>query len=114
ERTYSITGDITYYDVGLGACGYDDSVQNDTGLFAAVSEEFWNSISTLTNAGPGLPSHPLCNKKVTLSAPDGTQVVVTVRDKCPSCAKEAIDVSRAAFKALFGNLDIGRTKVSWS
>lgn len=112
-HNYEATGDITYYDIGQGACGYDDSAENDTGMVAAISADFWNSISTLTNSGMNSPSHPLCDKKVKLTA-NGKTVTVTARDKCPGCTKTSIDVSKKAFTELFGSLGVGRGQVTWS
>ncbi|KXJ85282.1 RlpA-like double-psi beta-barrel-protein domain-containing protein-containing protein, partial [Microdochium bolleyi] len=109
---------ITYYDVGLGACGHDDSMENDEGatnesaMIAAISADFWNSISPLTNAGIDKPLHPLCNRRVKLAA-NGRVITVIIRDKCPGCSVASIDVSKAAFKALFDKLEIGRAKVTW-
>ncbi|KAH7026392.1 RlpA-like double-psi beta-barrel-protein domain-containing protein-containing protein [Microdochium trichocladiopsis] len=113
SNSHTATGDITYYDVGPGACGYDDSADNDTGMIAAISADFWNSISTLTNAGVNMPSNPLCDKPVKLTA-NGNSVTVIVRDKCPGCKMTSIDVSKAAFKKLFGDLGVGRSEVTWS
>lgn len=106
------TGEATYYDIGQGACGYDDSAENETGFIAALSADFWNSISTLTNSGVNSPSNPLCDKKVKLTA-NGKTVEVTARDKCPGCKGNDIDVSQAAFIALFGSTGVGRGIVTW-
>lgn len=96
------SGDITYYAVGLGSCGGDDSGKDQTENIVALSSTLYASL------GDGL-----CNKKISISA-NGKTITGTVRDKCPSCAKGSIDVSEKAFVELWGSTGVGRGKVSWS
>ncbi|KAI1773566.1 hypothetical protein F4818DRAFT_423041 [Hypoxylon cercidicola] len=107
------SGEITYYNVALGACGYDDSGKDETENIVAIPKDFWDNISSATSYGIDQPAHPLCNKKITIKAPDGTAVTAVIRDRCAGCAGHAIDVTPKAFKDLFGSLDGGRLDCSW-
>ncbi|KJZ76272.1 hypothetical protein HIM_04354 [Hirsutella minnesotensis 3608] len=98
------SGKITYYTVGLGACGFDDSGKDQTENIVAISKD---------KMGYQSNGNPLCGKKVTIHA-NGKTAKATVRDKCMGCAAENIDVSEKVFKELFGSLDRGRVDVQWS
>jgi len=95
-------GSMTYYEVGLGACGQDDSGKGDTHNIVAMSAELMGN------------SNSMCGRKVYIQGKDGQTVEATVRDKCPSCSPGEIDVSNKVFKEVVGNLGVGRSKVSWS
>ncbi|ORX51273.1 hypothetical protein DM01DRAFT_1337324 [Hesseltinella vesiculosa] len=96
EKGKSRKGDGTYYDVGLGSCGIQNS---DTEMVVALSK-------ALMSEGA------YCGKKVKLSTKKGT-VVATVVDTCPGCDENSVDLSTAAFKKL-GQLSTGRLKLDWS
>ncbi|KAI1336337.1 hypothetical protein F5Y15DRAFT_212546 [Xylariaceae sp. FL0016] len=106
------TGDITYYTVGPGACGYDDSGKDDSENIVAIPHAFWDSISTLTSYGVDQPANPLCDKKIKITA-DGKSATATIRDRCGGCEGMAIDVTSHAFIELFGSTDAGRLDASW-
>ncbi|KAK0623830.1 RlpA-like double-psi beta-barrel-protein domain-containing protein-containing protein, partial [Immersiella caudata] len=93
---------MTYYEVGLGACGHDDSGKGDSENIVAMSSE-------LMGKGDNL-----CGRKIRIQGKDGQTVMATVRDKCPSCSPDELDVSNKVFKEVVGNLGVGRSKVSWS
>ncbi|KAK3374819.1 RlpA-like double-psi beta-barrel-protein domain-containing protein-containing protein [Podospora didyma] len=97
-------GDITYYDVGLGACGHDDSGKGSITNIVAVSAALMGSGS----------DSDLCNRKVHIKGDNGNEVVATVRDKCPSCPEGGLDVSEKVFKEVVGSLGVGRAKVTWT
>lgn len=99
----SHSGDLTYYDVGLGACGFDDTGKDNSDNIVALSHLLMGTQSN---------GNPMCGQTITVSA-NGKEVVCTVRDKCMGCEPEAIDVSKAAFLELFGSLTAGRTEVKW-
>ncbi|TLD26818.1 hypothetical protein PspLS_04562 [Pyricularia sp. CBS 133598] len=100
----SFTGQVTHYTVGLGACGFDDAGKDNSDYIVAIS-------SALMHGSNG---DPMCNKKVNLSY-GGNSITATIRDKCPSCSKEQIDLSEKAFKDLVGDLGIGRQGgVKWT
>jgi len=98
-------GEITYYDLGLGACGEDHSGADETENIAALSHLLMGTQSN---------GNPMCGQTVTLHA-NGKSVKATVADKCMGCAVDDIDVSKKAFKELFGgSLTEGRTAITWS
>ncbi|KAI2630104.1 RlpA-like double-psi beta-barrel-protein domain-containing protein-containing protein [Xylaria nigripes] len=92
--TGSFTGDMTYYEPGLGACGQTNSASD-----AVVA------LSTAQYDGS-------CGKTITIIK-DGKTATAKVVDKCPGCASGSIDVSPAVFQSL-EPLSVGRTTVSWS
>ncbi|KAJ8132701.1 hypothetical protein O1611_g920 [Lasiodiplodia mahajangana] len=94
ERSGDFTGDITYYQPGLGACGETNS---DSEAVVALSPSQYNGN---------------CGKSITITK-DGKTAKAKVVDKCPSCASGAIDVSSTVFQSL-ADLSVGRTTVSWS
>ncbi|KAK1530645.1 allergen Asp F7 [Colletotrichum costaricense] len=97
------TGDLTYYAVGLGACGEDDSGKDNTENIVAVSHLVMGAQSN---------GNPYCGKKVQITC-NGKTTTATVRDKCMGCEADAIDVSEKAFLELFGSLGVGRGTVEW-
>jgi len=97
-------GDMTYYQVGQGACGQDDSGKDDTANIVAISP---------SHMGDDVSSPEMCGRKISIQGPKGT-ITATVRDKCPSCGSGQIDVSQKVFKEVVGNLGVGRAPISWS
>ncbi|XP_055344311.1 uncharacterized protein LOC129592321 [Paramacrobiotus metropolitanus] len=101
--TSAYWGDATWYNTGLGACGWWN---NNGELVAAVShvEYGWQ-------ANPN--TAPVCGKCANVRADsNGNQVKVKIVDKCMGCNSGSIDLSPAAFGRL-ASLDAGRIKVSW-
>ncbi|KAL2261508.1 hypothetical protein VTK26DRAFT_4018 [Humicola hyalothermophila] len=97
------TGEITYYAVGLGACGFDDSGKDHSDNIVALSSQLMGAQSN---------GNPMCDKTITVRA-NGKTVKATVRDKCPSCAPGDLDATEKMFIELFGSLDAGRQPVEW-
>lgn len=96
-RAISIhSGSITWYNTGLGACGH---VNNDNELVAAVSHSLYDR------------EHP-CGRKIRVSH-KGRSAVVAVVDRCEGCAENDLDLSPAAFRAVVGDLGVGRTTATW-
>ncbi|KAI1745103.1 RlpA-like double-psi beta-barrel-protein domain-containing protein-containing protein [Xylaria scruposa] len=93
-RSESYTGDITYYQPGLGACGETNS---DSDAVVAMSPAQYTGN---------------CGKSITITK-DGKTAKAKVVDKCPSCASGSIDVSSTVFQSL-ADLSVGRTTVTWS
>ncbi|KAK8053689.1 expansin family protein [Apiospora saccharicola] len=105
------TGDITYYQPGMGSCGYDDSAPK--GNVVAVSKDWFMKVGNgKTSYGVDQPANILCDKTITISA-KGKTTQATIRDSCPGCAPGSIDVTEGAFTDLFGSLDVGRAEVTW-
>ncbi|TGJ82238.1 hypothetical protein E0Z10_g6514 [Xylaria hypoxylon] len=94
SRSQTFTGDITYYQPGLGACGETNS--DSENVVAMSPTEYQGN----------------CGKTITITK-DGKTATAKVVDKCPSCASGAIDVSSVVFQSL-ADMSVGRTTVSWS
>ncbi|KAJ8068125.1 hypothetical protein OCU04_003696 [Sclerotinia nivalis] len=94
------SGDLTFYDVGLGACGWTNS---DSELVVAMSAGL---MGTQSNGNPN------CGKKIKINY-KGKSVTVKVVDKCMGCARYDLDLSPAAFKVLAPE-SAGRVKGTWS
>lgn len=95
------TGDITYYQAGLGACGL--TTDGDTDMVIALPHELMGTQSN---------GNPYCGKTVTISA-NGHKITAIVVDKCMGCVGYSIDLSNAAFLGLGYDLNVGRTTASW-
>ncbi|GFP54323.1 allergen Asp f 7 homolog [Trichoderma asperellum] len=96
QAAASNTGDITWYNTGLGACG---QTNNDGQLVAAVSHSLYDR------------EHP-CGRKIRINY-QGRSLVVTVVDRCQACAEDDVDLSPTAFENVIGPLGIGRVTASW-
>ena len=94
----SMSGDATYYAVGLGSCGGTNS---DSDMVAALSSSLM-----------GGSNSDLCGKSITVKSSSGS-VTLKVVDSCPGCSEGDVDMSEAAFKQL-GALDQGRIPITWS
>ncbi|EJT98499.1 barwin-like endoglucanase [Dacryopinax primogenitus] len=93
------TGRATWFEVGLGACGYTDT---DADYVVALN-------------APQYTSGDFCNRFLLVSNSDtGASAVAKVRDECPGCAEGSLDMSPDLFKALSsGGLDEGVFPISW-
>lgn len=99
----AVSGDATYYDLGMTACG---QVYSDNDLVAAIGKNYW------TTGNPN--NDPVCQKRARVTDPQiGKSVTVQIKDKCMGCKSGDIDLSRAAFKQL-RDLSVGRFKVNWN
>ncbi|KAH9851528.1 riboflavin aldehyde-forming enzyme [Lenzites betulinus] len=91
------TGRGTWFEVGLGACG---KTNKDSDKIIAISSNIYNS-----------GAH--CDKKVKITnTANGKTATATVRDECPGCSSNDIDMSPSLFEEL-GDLDTGVLAVSW-
>ncbi|KAI0700524.1 RlpA-like double-psi beta-barrel-protein domain-containing protein-containing protein [Cerioporus squamosus] len=94
----SRTGRGTWFNVGLGACG---KTNKDSDKIIAISSDIYGS-------------GKYCDDKVTIkNTANGKTATATVRDECPSCGANDIDMSPSLFEEL-GDLDEGVLKVSWN
>lgn len=100
SQTYS--GDATYYDVGLGACGITNT---DSELVAAMNWQQWDEFGSMSNG------NPICGKQAILYY-GSKSVTVTIEDKCPGCGYGSIDLSPAAFTQL-ADESLGRIPITW-
>lgn len=100
------TGDLTYYDVGLGACGKTNS---DSDMIVSVSHYLFDDVQE----GGDPNSNSLCGKKIRVRRDDQASVDVTVVDRCTGCSPTDLDLSPAAFEKL-ADKDEGRVTGTWS
>lgn len=103
-ETFPNVGEMTYYDTGLGACGW---VSTDSDYIVALSQQVFDKKTP--NGNPN--NNPYCGKKIEAKWGSKT-VIVTVVDSCPGCAPNDLDFSPSAFEAI-ANKDLGRTEFSW-
>lgn len=99
----TFSGDMTYYTVGMGSCGIDQTGDDTSVNIVAINVEQMGSLSN---------DNPLCGQTITISA-NGNTATATIEDKCMGCAYGAIDVSEKVFIDIFGSLDAGRSEVTW-
>ncbi|KAJ3796135.1 RlpA-like double-psi beta-barrel-protein domain-containing protein-containing protein [Lentinula aff. detonsa] len=105
------TGDGTYYDVGLGACGITNS---DTDYIAAIGEDFFDQYAIHMGVTSGNPNeNPICNKKV-IATYQGKSVTVAITDRCGGCTNPySLDFTPTAFSQL-ADQSVGRiTGMTW-
>ncbi|KAJ1311764.1 hypothetical protein OPQ81_010233 [Rhizoctonia solani] len=102
------TGQATYYDTGLGACGITST---NSDKIAAASQLLFDGFQGYAGSDPN--SNPICGKKVKASY-QGKSVTVTIVDRCVACAKTDLDFSPAAFTEL-ADQSLGRLSgMTWS
>ncbi|PGH12696.1 hypothetical protein AJ80_06642 [Polytolypa hystricis UAMH7299] len=99
------TGDLTYYDPGLGACGI---ISSGSEPICAVSRLLYDAASTSSDPN----QNPLCGKMIRLKRGDRS-VDVKVVDRCEECKATDIDVSMSVFEEL-AEIDLGRVDVQWA
>ncbi|CBX90769.1 hypothetical protein IAQ61_002254 [Plenodomus lingam] len=108
-QTY--TGDLTYYDPGLGACGIDSG---DDDPVVAISHYTFDAAQT----GSDPNQNPLCGRKIRArrvneSTGKSVSIDVTVIDRCTGCQPTDIDVSPAMFDKMADHA-LGRVTVTWA
>lgn len=99
------TGDLTYYNPGLGACGVDSA---DGDAIVAISHFVFDAAST----SPDPNNNPLCGKRLRVSR-NGRSVDLTVVDRCGGCQPTDLDVTKDTFARL-ANVNLGRVSVQWA
>jgi hypothetical protein len=103
------TGDATFYETGLGACGVTNT---DTDFIAAIGEDFFDQYPASAgdssySADPNPNTNPICNRAV-IATYQGKSVTVTITDRCAGCTiPYSLDLSPAAFQVL-APLSVGR------
>ena len=98
------SGDITYYTIGLGACGEDDTGKDEEISIVALSHLLMGTESN---------GNPMCGKTIQIES-NGRTTTAVVKDKCMGCAMWDIDVSEKVFQDLWGGLGKGRGPATWS
>ncbi|KZV97967.1 hypothetical protein EXIGLDRAFT_832561 [Exidia glandulosa HHB12029] len=108
EKRQTHTGDATFYDVGLGACGVFN-VPSD--FIVAVGHDFFD---TFPGATSNPNNNPVCGRTANASY-QGRSIQVKIEDRCEACGPNDLDFSTSAFQALIGPLSIGRAHgMTWS
>ncbi|WVQ96621.1 hypothetical protein IAU59_003726 [Kwoniella sp. CBS 9459] len=102
EKRITHSGQATYFNVGLGACGWNNE---DSDYIVAV-----NSAQYGLNGYGGN-----CGQYLTITNTDnGKSIKAQVADECPTCSWGSLDLSPSAFSALTdGNFDLGVFPISW-
>ena len=98
----AVSGTASYYnDAGYGACG--TKINAATELLVAAPAALWTT--------PNPNNDPLCRKSIRVTH-NGKTITVPIKDKCPSCASNKIDLSQPAFASL-ANTSVGIINVTW-
>ncbi|GAM82236.1 hypothetical protein ANO11243_002150 [Dothideomycetidae sp. 11243] len=103
----SYSGDVTYYEPGLGACGVT-SVSTDH--IVAISEHMFDPLTPAGNPN----NNPLCNRVVQITGLDGTTYPATVVDRCVGCALSDLDLTETLFNIVTNNGDGRVHNMKWS
>ncbi|KAI0455528.1 RlpA-like double-psi beta-barrel-protein domain-containing protein-containing protein [Xylaria acuta] len=103
--TRDMSGDLTYYAPGLGACGVYSSEDD------AVVALSWQLFDQYTpNGNPNLNS--LCGRQIQINL-GGSSAVVTVQDRCQGCQYNDLDVPIKVFSQL-ADPNAGRVQMTWN
>lgn len=85
QKRATYNGRATFYDVGLGACGWTNTASDY--IVAQNSDQY----------GSGYPG-PNCGKSISISY-GGKTLTATIADECPTCPYGGLDMSRGLFDA---------------
>jgi len=97
EKRITHVGRGTWYEPGLGACGFTDSASDPV---LAIGQGRYGDGGN-------------CNQWVAITnTANGATAFGLTRDECESCSTEDLDMSPSLFQQL-GNLDQGVITVSW-
>ncbi|KAK0506165.1 RlpA-like double-psi beta-barrel-protein domain-containing protein-containing protein [Armillaria luteobubalina] len=100
------TGEITFYETGLGSCGITST---DSDHIVALSQTLYDQFTPAGNAN----KNTLCGKTIHIEY-GGKSTDVTVVDRCTGCAEYDLDLSPAAFDDLASE-SLGRLQgATWS
>ncbi|KAI6791709.1 hypothetical protein KC361_g7122 [Hortaea werneckii] len=115
SNTDTFTGDLTYYQPGLGACGVT-STEDD--FIVALSHILFDEAGSSTDAGGNSNENPLCGRMLRATryneeANAQRSVDLRVVDRCTGCEVDDLDTSLKAFERLAPSAS-GRVDVSWA
>ncbi|KAF2650400.1 hypothetical protein K491DRAFT_608887, partial [Lophiostoma macrostomum CBS 122681] len=103
------TGDLTYYEPGLGACGVTSTSSDD---IVSISHFTFDAVQS----GSDPNANKLCGRKIRAQRSKGGRTVsvdMTVVDRCTGCQPTDIDVSTTVFDKL-ADRNQGRVSVTWA
>ncbi|KAI6813801.1 hypothetical protein KC340_g16393 [Hortaea werneckii] len=111
----TFTGDLTYYQPGLGACGVT-STEDD--FIVSLSHALFDAAGSSTDAGGNSNENPLCGRMLRATRyneDESAQRSVDLRvvDRCTGCEIDDLDTSLKAFERLAPSAS-GRVDVSWA
>lgn len=95
DKRVTHTGRGTWFEVGLGACGF---VDQDNDWIVAISHEIWGTGGN-------------CNQYVTITS-NGITRTARARDECMGCKSGDLDMSPSLFQQ-FNPLSAGVAQISW-
>lgn len=100
------SGEGTYYQPGMGACGKSSSSSDK---IVAVAHSMFDQYA----AGGNPNANKVCGKKIKATY-QGKSTTVTVVDRCTGCSSNDLDFSPAAFKELASTSKGRLSGVKWS
>ncbi|KAK3680401.1 hypothetical protein LTR37_021263 [Vermiconidia calcicola] len=115
SSTETFTGDLTYFETGLGACG---ETNDRSDHIVSISHFVFDAAGSSSSTGGNSNANPLCNRMIRASRYDEEHgerrsIDLRVADRCTGCEPEDIDVTVGAFSQL-ASIDLGRTEVRWA
>lgn len=102
----SYTGDLTWYDDGLGACGQTSGPSDS---IVAISHVIFDSYPDGGNPN----NNPTCLKQVSITGADGSEYTATVVDRCVGCNEGDLDLSEDFFNIVTNNGNGRVPGMSW-
>ena len=96
------SGDITHWDGGLGACGWNVNTNSDMQI--ALPYELMGTQSN---------GNPYCGRSLTIQGPAGNLVQATVGDKCMGCTGDSIDLTDILFTTVAPSGDGRVHNIQW-
>ena len=102
----SYKGDLTWYQTGLGSCGWTSGSSDKIVALSHVIMDAYDTGNSNTN--------PMCGKMVTITGKDGSPYQAKVVDRCVGCAEGDLDLSEDFFNTVTENGDGRVPGMSWS
>ncbi|KAI7879170.1 hypothetical protein K492DRAFT_131708 [Lichtheimia hyalospora FSU 10163] len=96
------TGSATYYNPGVGSCGFTSAENEDIVAMNYIQME----------NGPNPNNNPLCDQYVIIKGTLGESKARIV-DTCPKCDYGCLDLSPKVFLDVCGDLGQGRCTIRW-
>lgn len=115
SNAQTFTGDLTYYQPGLGACGLTNTDSDD---IVSVSHFLFDAAGSSSSTGGNSNQNPLCGLMLRAERFDEDRgerrsVDLKVVDRCTGCEPDDLDVTITAFEKLASS-EKGRVSVSWA
>lgn len=108
-------GDLTYYQAGLGACGWTDG-QDDH--IVSISHYVFDAAGSSSSTGGNSNDNPLCGMMIRAKRYDEAvggerSIDLKVADRCTGCQPDDLDTTIGAFEQL-APVASGRVDVTWA